>query len=130
MILGTFLDRAARTPFAWGGFDCGLWLADWLVTCGHLDPAAALRGTYADQAGAEAIIAAAGGLPALLGGFAAQLGLAQTGAPKRGDVGVVLGLTRDGLAPGGAICIGERWALLGQGEVIFVRPPVLAAWSV
>lgn len=130
MNLEAFLERARRTPFAWGRFDCSLWLADWLVERGYRDPAQALRGTYADQAGAERLAAAVGGLPVLLAGFARSLGLGPTQEPLPGDVGVVLGVTRRGVEPGGAIRCGRRWALLGETGLIVASATPLAAWRV
>lgn len=48
--LREFLSAAAARPFAWGRHDCGLWLADWYIArTGRPDPAASLRGRYADD---------------------------------------------------------------------------------
>lgn len=131
MTLDAFLDLARRTAFVWGRFDCSLWAADWLVACGHRDPAADLRGTYADQAGAERVLAAHGGLTALWERLASLARLEPVHEPRRGDVGVVLGVTPQGFVePGGAICAGRRWALFGETGVIVASCMPVAAWRV
>ena len=128
MKLETFLAEARRTPFAWGRFDCSLWLADWLVAQGRPDPAPAWRGAYADPGGAEALLRTAGGLPALVARLATAAGLPRVETPARDDIGLVEVLTRRGVEPAGAICTGPRWAVLSEHGLIVARLNPLAAW--
>ena len=63
----SFLDRQSRVPFEWGVSDCCLFVADYLLELGaNADPAEGVRGTYHDEAGAQAALDALGGMPAAL----------------------------------------------------------------
>jgi len=57
-------ERCER-PFAWGALDCALWGADCVHAVTGTDPAADLRGTYSDAAGAARVVARLGGLRAI-----------------------------------------------------------------
>ena len=102
--LSDLVEARRNAPFAWGSHDCCLFAADAVLACTGQDPAADLRGAYATEAEAEAMLADAGGLLALLGRIHDQRGagaippaLAQRGdtvlIPVGNDlaVGVVLG---------------------------------------
>jgi hypothetical protein len=115
--LPDFLLAQTRTTFAWGVADCGLLLADW-VWCaqGGTDPAAAVRGTYSDQAGADAVLAAHGGFQAYVEALAAAAGCSAAASPQDGDFGVLdmpAGLT-------GGIMSNSSWVF---------RTPRGMAWS-
>lgn len=56
MTLDEYLMATADTPWEWGRCDCMLWVADWIKARWGVDPAESLRGTYSDEAGAEAIL--------------------------------------------------------------------------
>lgn len=129
LMLQAFLDRATRTPFAYGEDDCCLWLADWLVWLGWPDPAADLRGRYRTALGCARVLRREGGVLAVVGRCAAVAGLARTDAPVAGDVGVVRAQTDRGETLVGALCVGRRWAMRGEGLVVALAPPI-AAWSV
>lgn len=128
-VLAGFLDRAARTPFAYGADDCCLWLADWLVALGRPDPAAHLRGRYRTALGCARVLKREGGVLAVVGACAEAAGLVRTHAPRLGDVGVVTELTARGEQRVGGICLGPRWAMRGEGLVVATASPI-AAWSV
>lgn len=52
-VLADQIARAARTPFAWGEFDCALFVCDVAAALtGKPDPAAWFRGKYSDGRGA------------------------------------------------------------------------------
>lgn len=127
--LDAFLDRATRTPFAYGTDDCCLWLADWLVALGQPDPAAHLRGRYRTALGCARVLRREGGVAAVVQACAETAGLARTYAPLAGDVGVVLAATDRGEHLVGALCVGRRWAMRGEGLVVAVAP-MICAWSV
>lgn len=55
-----------RTPPGWGTNDCCLFASTCCEAVTGIDPARQLRGTYSTKAEAEAIIAAAGGIAALV----------------------------------------------------------------
>ncbi len=59
--LADFLSAAAARGFAWGTHDCMMLAADWARVLTRRDPAAGWRGSYADEAGAAAIVEHAGG---------------------------------------------------------------------
>jgi hypothetical protein len=84
-------ERAAR-PFAWGVHDCCMFAADCVDACTGADPAADLRGAYADAAGALQVVQGLGGLPAIA---AARLGAEIAPALAQvGDVAVLPAMPR------------------------------------
>jgi hypothetical protein len=110
-LLTDYLRASAGRRFAYGEFDCGLFLADWIKLVRGFDPAAALRGSYhrlEDVPGMHE----RGGLLHVLTSLARSSGLHTTRHPRLGDVALV------SIAGGpvvGAIR-GERgWMVLGEG---------------
>jgi hypothetical protein len=110
--------------FAWGVNDCCMWAADVVLAVTGVDPAADLRGSYATEAQALAVIEQAGGLRALA---AARLGPeVPVLAAQTGDVGLVE-------QPSGvlalAACLGGSWQAVGP-EGLWAVPLswVVAAW--
>jgi hypothetical protein len=73
-LLAAFLRAELVRDFVWGRSDCMLFCADWIARVTGADPAADLRGTYATRAGAAHVIAAHGGLAALMRARLARLG--------------------------------------------------------
>lgn len=115
-------ERYAR-PFAWGSKDCALWGADCVLAVTGSDPAADLRGTYADAAGAGRLIARLGGLRAI-----ADERLGERIAPvlaQPGDIGLVLSGGRECFA----VCFGELWLAPSVATLEnLVIDDVVAAW--
>lgn len=124
--LGAFLERMTVEPFADGAYDCILTVADWIVMNGHPDPAASYRGRYSTVRQRRKLIAEACGIHALMAGGAIRSGLKWTEQPQRGDVGLI----RIGRQKIAAICLGERWAMKGDGLVVAAADEVLMAWSI
>jgi hypothetical protein len=62
-ILANMIADAYCEPFAWGTHDCCIWSADVIMAMSEtsVDLGASYRGTYHDEAGANAIISAATG---------------------------------------------------------------------
>jgi hypothetical protein len=58
--LHRIIESAAQLSFEWGTFDCALHVCNCIraITVGSLDPAAAFRGKYSDEAGAAVIYGA------------------------------------------------------------------------
>lgn len=125
-MLSAFLDDMARRPFADGTADCILMPADWVVLKGHPDPAAPYRGTYSTPEERKRVIREAFGIRALVAGGAIRAGLAWAAEPQREDVGLI----RFGGRLVGAICLGARWAMKGEGIVVGPADDVLMAWRV
>lgn len=126
-MLEAFLERMACRAFDDGTADCGLVLADWVMEArGCADPAAHLRGRYSTPLGRERLLRRLRGMEAVVAVCAANAGLDKAPAPQRGDVGVI---EHDGRQYG-AICLGERWALQGDGLVTLVPDRVVRAWRV
>jgi len=59
-ILGAWVEKAQRTPFQWGQFDCALMAADAVQSMTGRDPAETFRGRYDDADSASQEIAAQG----------------------------------------------------------------------
>lgn len=125
-MLDNFLDDLARQPFIDGAADCVLSVADWIVLRGHRDPAEPYRGRYRTALGRQRLIRKSGGLPALMSEGAARADLIKTTNPVRGDVGLIVAHGQTVAA----ICLGERWAIKGDGLVVAPAERVLMAWEV
>lgn len=128
--LAAFLAESARTPFAYGARDCGLWMADWVKAARGVDPAAHLRGRYRTELGCARVLKRGGGLVEVARACFEGAGLAATETPRAGDVGVVRVITEKGEAMAGAICTGPRWAILAVDGLISAKVSPIAAWRV
>ncbi len=115
-----------RAPI-WGVDDCSAWAATWVA----LETGRAPRlPAYATADEARRLIAAAGGLAPLWRKALDPLGLAETGAPVSGDVGVI------------RAAIGEVGVIFAEGGFVFWRAQrgalclaprpetIVAAWTV
>ncbi|SHF05748.1 hypothetical protein SAMN02745157_1535 [Kaistia soli DSM 19436] len=128
-MLVTFLADLARRPFRWGECDCSLIIADWWRVNHGVDPAAHLRGTYADEPACEALLAREGGRRALVTRLATSVGALPTDTPSPGDFGVVSGgvvtempaiMTPDG-----------KWAVKSRrGLIVFAPAEINASWRI
>jgi hypothetical protein len=124
-----YVDQTLRlwrsTPFAYGDTDCMLSVGDYLASRGVLDVTGQFRGTYADEAGALAHVAARGGICGLVD----MTGLPSTDRPARGDV-VCLDT---GEIEVGALCTGTGVAARLERGVIEVDlrlVKITKAWKV
>lgn len=123
--LTALVAHAHRQPFAWGTHDCCLWAADAVLALTGRDPAADLRGRYADATGAMRALRAMGGL--LGAGRRAGIALAGPGHARDGDVALV----SDGRRPMLAVHAGAVWLVAATGGLHAL--PVSAArvtWGV
>lgn len=105
--LAVYLDRVREEPFAWGSHDCALFAAGAVRAMTGTDPAAGLRNTYSDRAGAALALRerAAG---TLLRTATAWLGRAKHPAfAQRGDL-VMRGPTTLG------VCVGLHSWFVGE----------------
>ena len=89
--LAALVEERRHTPFRWGTQDCCSFAADAMLALTERDPMAEFRGTYADAAGAEAIIGP-DGLEALVAGLLLEAGAQDCppGFVQRGDLALVL----------------------------------------
>lgn len=112
-------------PFAWGAQDCVLCAADCVLACTGEDPAAEVRGSYSDAAGAAAVLRARGGLEAIAAG---ALGAEVPPiAARLGDIGVIA----SGGRPCLGVCAGLHWLAPGpDGLTPFPIDCVTRAWRV
>lgn len=122
--LDALVGQALPRPFEWGTHDCCLWAADAVLAQTGQDPAADLRGTYADAAGAARALRAVGGLR----GAGARCGAPIE--PLRAVAGDV-GLVRDGRHPLLAVFSGQVWlAVSVRGLITLPQSAASAAWGV
>jgi hypothetical protein len=71
--LHQLVESSQAVTFTWGTYDCGQFAARWIREATGVDVAAAYRGKYKDEAGAEALFL--NGHPDL-GSFAAEIAFA------------------------------------------------------
>ncbi|TAU98170.1 hypothetical protein ELI38_20415 [Rhizobium leguminosarum] len=122
---------AENNTRAWrpGEVDCCMFLASWAIWRGHPDPAAHLRGTYADEAGFRSIVAEAGGVVPVVQRCIENIGGCMVDRPKHGAVGVI-GSHADITRQWGAIFNGERWLMRFRDNVGPVAARPLAIWEI
>ncbi|MCB1463267.1 MAG: hypothetical protein KDJ90_12775 [Nitratireductor sp.] len=128
-LLSEFQKRNAGRRWRPGSVDCVMTLADWLVTLGHRDPAAGLRGVYHDEAGYRAILAGHGGMAPMIDARATMLGLPRTATARTGDVGVI-GSAASIDRQWGAIWDGGDWLVRFDGGFSRVKARAMAIWRV
>lgn len=127
-LLMRFIRDARHRPFVWGEWDCFLFASAAVQVLTGADPAASWRGKYHDERGAEACLAAAGGLTMVwteaLGPFPILPAFAQ-----RGDIALV---SVDGSAPTSAVVLGRRAAVVTPRGLaqIDLLPHTMTAWRV
>lgn len=90
-LLKRYLEQQADIEEAYGAADCTLIAADFVafLSGGRIDPGEGLRGTYRTKAQAEAIVAAHGGMAALVGDRLERHGFRRCEAPIDCDIGIV-----------------------------------------
>lgn len=126
--LATYVGAATERPFRWGEHDCALFAAGWMTVLTGRDPAAALRGTYSDAAGAGGVV---GEDPeAWFAGMATAHGLVaiEPRFARRGDVC----LLDYGDGPALGICTGAEMVLPAQpyGLARFRLSRARRAWRI
>lgn len=116
------LDRQ-HTRFAFGAHDCSMWACDVVLAITGRDPAVDLRGSYQDEAGAEAVMAAGGGLAAMA---AARFGdEIHPAMAATGDIGLI----ETPRGPALVVCNGPAWlAAAPFGLAVVPTREVLRAW--
>lgn len=123
-----FIASRENAPFVWGEHDCVMFAADCVLAVTGRDVAAAVRGTYSDEAGAARIIARAGGFRALVSRY--LMDEINTRFAQRGDV-VMIDRGEDSGVPCLAVCVGAHVVAAGQdGLVKRCLTESIAAWRV
>jgi len=125
--LSEFLADYALRAWSPGSVDCCLFLADWAIWLGHLDPADHLRGTYDSDAGFRRHIEAAGSVVSLVGGCVDRIGGQPVQFPACGDIGVI-GSASNIHRQFGAIFDGESWLVRFVQSVGPMTARPLAIW--
>lgn len=128
-LLAEALAARADIPFVWGQHDCCTLACDIVELLTGVDPMASLRGRYHDEAGAEALLAEAGGLADLAARLAREAGLGSChpAFAQRGDVALV----EHGNALALGVVAGDAVAVAGpEGTTFLPRETIRAAWSV
>lgn len=126
-MLDQFLEAATARTFRDGEWDCQLFPAEWVRLVTGVDPAKEWRGRYSTALGRERILKREGGPLAVMTRGAESARLKRTTEPVRGDVGLIRLSGRDY----GAVCLGDRWALVTRRGLAAERPDeVIRAWEV
>jgi hypothetical protein len=125
--LPAFLSRAASRGFAWGRHDCMMFAADWAACLGR-DPAQGWRGSYADEAGAAAILERAGGSRAHMQATLGPCGWwpISAGGVRAGDI--VLAHPPQQLETAGIATNRDRVAFVTRRGLVVWRARIVAAW--
>lgn len=127
-LLQSFIADNNARPWQPGSVDCCMVLADWAVWLGHPDPAAHLRGAYDSDEGFRQIIAAHGGVPALVATCVPTSGK-RIQHPSTGDIGVI-GSPANIRRQFGAIHDGNGWLVRMHGSFGRMTAQTLAVWTI
>lgn len=121
--LAEFIETRRETAFAWGSHDCCQFAAGAVEAVTGTNPAAAW--TYANEAEAQALIAAAGSLEALV-----TQAMGEPVHPSRAGRGdVVLAELENGPTVG--VCVGRECVFPAETGLTFrPREITLTAWKV
>ncbi|WP_247686986.1 DUF6950 family protein [Pseudoalteromonas luteoviolacea] len=111
IILQRYLDSCENTPFAWGKFDCCLFVADWLLTRNGVDLAADFRGHYSTAIGAKRRLTRLG-FNSIESVFKHHLKPIETSYAQRGDIALV---EWDGELIGGIVGLGYVYCVTNIG---------------
>lgn len=118
-----FVAISTPRPWRWGVVDCSMWMADWCAYRWGIDPAAPFRQRYSSEAEAEALIAEAGSLIALI---RPQMGfLTEKQEAAIDDVGVIEVMGRQTAA----IRVDDAWAFRTPRGIGFLDVPALIVWG-
>jgi hypothetical protein len=121
--LTAFIARTGDLPFIWGERDCTLWVADWCVRHFGFDPAHFYRGTYDNEAQANALTG--GDLAAFVAPELAKH-LVRKEPPSDGDIAIIAAYGRE-IA---AIRQGRFWAIKTENGLAHLRARAIAIWGV
>lgn len=123
--LGALVSQRLPQPFAWGSNDCILFAADAVLACTGVDLAADMRGRYATEADALALLAQHGGPVALA---VARLGrVVPVDLAQPGDIGVASIAHQHRLA----VCGGGHFLAPGPAGLVSIpHAQVLRAWRI
>ena len=123
-VTATLTEWAVR-PFAWGSADCALSVLRYAerVSGRSLAPAP----VYSGERGARRYALRRGGFLAAFRDGVEAIGCRRVSATVRGDIGMIecagTGLTA-------ALCLGDKWAARGDGEVLILPAQPVIAWRV
>jgi hypothetical protein len=132
--LADAVEKARKTPFSWGSHDCALWACEVIQRMTGVDPAASVRGTYSDAAGARAALHTLGGdtLRSVAESLATAHGFPPVAIPlaQRGDLGCYEpGKPLWPVALG--ICVGAQAAFVGRGGIgMLPMSNIAVAWRI
>lgn len=135
--LDDYLALATERPWIWGGLngglDCCFFAGDWITLRSGRDPLALYRGTYDSALGAMRLIAARGGLAAMVDREMTRCGIVRAAAADDGDVGLIVqpGSGPDAVA-GATLVIrcGPWWCGRARDGLAYLDEPAKAIWSV
>lgn len=123
-VTATLMEWAAR-PFAWGSADCALSVLHYAerVSGRRLEPAP----VYSGERGARRYALRRGGFLNVFRVSVEAIGCRRVSATRRGDIGMI---ELDGVGLTAALCIGDKWAARGHGEVFILPAKPVIAWRV
>jgi hypothetical protein len=125
------INRWLPLQFTWGENDCMTVLADWIKKNRGVDPMEHVRGKYNSMLSCQRVTGFFSDPVSVMDSFVSKAGLEiNEGAPRRGDVGVLLCPSEGKLQPVGGLYLGYNWAVKAPQGATTLRPSqVLASWG-
>ncbi|MDQ1079690.1 DUF6950 family protein [Pseudoroseomonas cervicalis] len=115
--LAAFVEDRRAATFEWGRNDCCTFISDVALLLTGSDPMAQLRGSYADEAGAEAVLCGQA-LDDYVGARLEEWGATEIPALMAGRGDIVTARPGNHLMCG--VCIGPQLVLPGEARLVFV----------
>jgi hypothetical protein len=122
--MNTLIDQWRRAQFVWGETDCIMATCNYVRDMTGIDPAAPWRGTYIDEAGAQAIWQAHGGVLAMADRIMGQAGFNR--AEPHPGFPVVCDFGGHEVA---GVHIGPMTAFMGLHGCVETRAKILGCWA-
>jgi len=132
--VSAYLGNQATRALVYGESDCCLFAADWVCAETGIDPAKHLRGRYRTEAECLRLLAAGGGLEAVVSAAMTRCGFVRTIRPSIGDVGLVRapvfigGSARFGVV--GAIRARVEWVVRRSDGLEWREFAAAMAWTI
>lgn len=125
--LPEFLRLASVIPFTYGAWDCGRFVAQWVLLNRGIEPGKEYVGAYDTALQLARILKRRGGIVRHFDLCLAEIRVFRTQTPQRGDISIVDAVE----GPTGAIMLNSAYSVcLSQNGIRIRCLPLMATWRI